>query len=76
MLGAASTFIDTDCQTRRCFKGIDMEVGRTEDLVPTLMDPAVVPVTKGCFAFEPMNIFISSDYKISIMSFDKRLLRL
>ena len=45
--GAVSTFVDMDCQTRRCFKGIDMEVGRTEDLVPTLMDPATVPVTKG-----------------------------
>ena len=44
-------FVDTDCQTRRCFKGIDMEVRRTEDLVPTLMDLAMVPVTKGSAKF-------------------------
>ena len=50
-LVAVSTFVDMDCQTRRCFKGIDMEVRRTEDLVPTLMYLATVPVTKGSAKF-------------------------
>ena len=36
-----------------------MEVGRTEDLVPTLMDPATVPVTKGSarkISFKQVNL--------------------
>ena len=51
LMRAAGAFVDVYYQTGRCFKGVDMMIRGTENLVPTLVNPTTVPVTKGSSKF-------------------------